>query len=292
MIRVHQLTQMYPSKKGIFDVSFTIKAGEIFGFLGPNGSGKTTTIRGLLGQMNLTEGSILINGLDPRKDVVKVNQQVGYLPGEIHFFNRFTGKQFLDFLYQMRQMKEMTKREALLQYFELDETVPIKKMSKGMKQKLALVAAFMHDPQILILDEPTSGLDPLMQNRFLSLVIEEKARGKTILMSSHIFEEIEKVCDRALLIKEGRVMTIEDFTKKQTAVEELYIVTLEKEDDNILKGSFKMIKKTDTQYELFIKDNLKEALGFLSQFDVVKIENKRQSIEDIFMMYYGDEEND
>ncbi len=292
MIEIKNLTQVYASKKGIFDVSFTVKEGEVFGYLGPNGAGKTTTIRGILAQMNVDEGTIRINDLDPRIDIVKINKLIGYLPGEMAFFDHFTGKQFLDFLCKMRRLEDFTKREELIEMFELDTKGHIKKMSKGMKQKLGIVAAFMHDPDILILDEPTSGLDPLMQNRFLELITSEKKKGKTILMSSHIFEEVERVCDRAGIIKEGRLIAVEDFKKQEKKVADIYLVTLKETNDKLLNSGLDIVKKNDLVYQISVKDNYKEFLSILSSYDVVHIESKKQSIEDIFMTYYGGHHHD
>ncbi|MFA5470868.1 MAG: ABC transporter ATP-binding protein [Acholeplasmataceae bacterium] len=292
MIEIKNLTQIYASKKGIFDVSFTVKKGEVFGYLGPNGAGKTTTIRGILGQMNINEGYIRINDLDPRVDIVKINKLIGYLPGEMAFFDHYTGKQFLDFICKMRKLEDFSKRENLNEMFELDTKGLIKKMSKGMKQKLGIVAAFMHDPDILILDEPTSGLDPLMQNKFLELILSEKKKGKTILMSSHIFEEVERVCDRAGIIKEGRMIAIEDFSEKEKKVADIYLITLKKPNDKLLSSGLDVIKKNDTVYQISVKDNYKEFLKTLSTYDVIHIDHKKQSIEDIFMTYYGGHQHD
>ena len=286
MIEINNLTQTYPSGKGIFDVSFTIKEGEVFGYLGPNGAGKTTTIRGILGFMNVDEGTVNINGLDPRIHTKELNSIIGYLPGEMSFFPGYTGQQFLNFLAKMRHLSDFQKRDELIALMELDTNVLIKKMSKGMKQKLAIVCAMMHDPSILILDEPTSGLDPLMQNRFLDLIKAEKKRGKTILMSSHIFEEVERVCDRAGIIKEGRILTIEDFSDTVKKVDDLFIVTLRQQDDSILASPLNVIKQGLKTYHIFVKDDYKTFLSILSKFDVTHIESKRQSIEDIFMKYY------
>ncbi len=292
MIEIKDLTLIYKSGKGIFDVNFNVNDGEIFGYLGPNGAGKTTTIRGLLGQMNVKAGSVTINGLNPRIDNVDVNSIIGYLPGEMAFFDNYTGKQFLDFLCRMRKITDLSKRKDLVERFELDTKGLIKKMSKGMKQKLGIVAAFMHDPEILILDEPTSGLDPLMQNIFLEMVLEEKKKGKTILMSSHIFEEVERVCDRAGIIKEGRIIAIEDFKKKEKKLDDLYLVTLAKENDKILKSGLDVKKESKNRYLISVKNNYKEFLSKLSEYDVRYIESKRQTLEDIFMKFYGGEKND
>ncbi len=174
IIKINNLTKDYGNGKGIFDVTFTIKKGEIFGFLGPNGAGKTTTIRHLLGFIIPKEKKCIINGLDCNKDIDLIQKKIGYIPGEINLMEEISGIQFIKFMADYRGMKNLERANELIKRFELDPRCKIKKMSKGMKQKVGIVIAFMHDPDILILDEPTSGLDPLMQNEFVNLILEEK----------------------------------------------------------------------------------------------------------------------
>lgn len=210
MLEVHNLTKKFKNGKGIFNVSFSIKKGEVFGFLGPNGAGKSTTIRHIMGFMKPDTGFTKVNELDTWKKQGEVQKYIGYLPGEIAFFDGMTGKTFLDFMANMQGMKDFSKRNELIERLQFDVFTPIRKMSKGMKQKVGIVAAFMHDPEVIILDEPTSGLDPLMQKVFIEMVLEEKAKGKTFLMSSHSFPEIERTCDRAAIIKDGVVIAVKD----------------------------------------------------------------------------------
>ena len=287
MIVIENLTQTYKSGKGIFDVSFRVEEGEVYGYLGPNGAGKTTTIRGILGQMNADQGTVRIDNMDPRVDTKDVNKILGYLPGEMTFFDNYTGTQFLDYICNMRHLEDQTYRQELTALFELDVNMKIKKMSKGMKQKLGIVSAFMHDPDILILDEPTSGLDPLMQNTFLDLILSEKAKGKTILMSSHIFEEVEKVCDRVGIIKNGRIVAIENLNDTDLEVEDLLVVTLEEENDAIVSSPLNAKKLHGNQYQISVVNNYPEVLRELSNYPVVKINVKKQTIEELFMKYYG-----
>ena len=174
-IKIENLVRDYGGGKGVFDVSFHVNQGEAFGFLGPNGAGKTTTIRHLMGFLKPKSGRCIIDGLDCWNDRDKVQARLGYIPGEISFFEDMTGAEFLKFITEYRKIGRKSRKEELLERFELDPKSKIKKMSKGMKQKLGIAAAFMHDPDILILDVPTSGLDPLMQNRFIELIAEEKA---------------------------------------------------------------------------------------------------------------------
>lgn len=288
MIEVSHLTQVYRSGKGIFDVSFTIDKGEVFGYLGPNGAGKTTTIRNLLGFVNADSGTARINGIDPRQHPEKLLGVVGYLPGEIAFFDSMTGTQFLKFLAGMRNQSGMDRAHELLDRLELEPSVKIKKMSKGMKQKLGIVAAFMHNPQVLILDEPTSGLDPLMQNEMLNMVLEEKKKGKTVLMSSHSFEEIEKTCDRAGIIRDGKLVSIEDITSLKNYKAQKFIVRLASKVDveKLLGSTLSTAKKDETRVEIKVDGSLKEMLTVLSKLDVAELGVVPRTIEDVFMKFY------
>ena len=269
-IKIENLVRDYGGGKGVFDVSFHVDQGEAFGFLGPNGAGKTTTIRHLMGFLKPKSGSCTINGLDCWRERDKVQARLGYIPGEISFFEDISGAEFLKFIAQYRGIGSQTRKEDLLERFELDPKSKIKKMSKGMKQKLGIVAAFMHDPDILILDEPTSGLDPLMQNRFIDLVAEEKKQGKTILMSSHMFEEVERTCDRIGIIRTGRMVAVDAAAALRERHTRSYTVTLENE----------------SAAEAFAAD-------FNGVRDGLKVTvTTKQSLEEIFMNYYGGEKHD
>ncbi len=292
MIEIIDLTQVYRSGKGVFDLNFTVQKGEIFGYLGPNGAGKTTTIRNILGFTNAKKGKVLINGLNSRTDTEEINKVIGFLPGEISFYSNLKGKDFLDLLAKMRNLTDYTFRKSLEEKLKLDPDIYIKKMSKGMKQKLAIIAAFMHDPDILILDEPTSGLDPLMQNVFLDLIKEEKRRGKTILLSSHIFEEVERVCDRAGIIKDGRLIALENIKSLKEKSEDLFEVQLKSANPEILKTKLEITLIKDNLYRVVVKNNYELFFKELQNFEVVKIVSLKQSIEEKFMKYYGDDNNE
>ncbi|HAM63157.1 MAG: ABC transporter ATP-binding protein [Firmicutes bacterium GWF2_51_9] len=291
MIHIDHLSKVYPNKKGIFDVSFDVKKGEVFGFLGPNGAGKTTTIRQLVGFTNATSGIATINGLDCRTKAKEIHENLGYLPGEIAFFDQMTGNEFMDFISKMRGKNGSSRRNELIEFFELESDRKIRKMSKGMKQKVALITAFMHDPEILILDEPTSGLDPLMQRRFIELIQKEKARGKTILMSSHQFDEIERTCSRAAIIKEGRVVAVEDLTTLKNELRRSYFISLKNPSDlDILKPILEeSVDLGNNRFEVFVGENLNEFLSLLSKCDVIGLESSAQTLEKIFIRYYGKE---
>lgn len=191
MIEVQNLTKDYGNNRGIFHLNFSIKQGETVAFLGTNGAGKTTTIRQLMGFVKPQNGTAKINGLDCFQQEEDIQKQVGYLSGELSFLDEnMTGHDFIKFMSDIKKIKNHQRIKQLITYFELDTQIKIKKMSKGTKQKLGLIVAFMQDAPVLILDEPTSGLDPIMQNKFIELIMKEKSKGKTIIMSSHIFEEV------------------------------------------------------------------------------------------------------
>lgn len=290
MIEVKNLTQTYKNGKGVFDLNFTIEEGEVFGYLGPNGAGKTTTIRNLLGFTNASKGSAKIKGIDCRKDTAKLQSSIGYLPGEIAFFDNMTGIQFLKFMGEMRRTKDFSIRDKLIERLELDTNGKIKKMSKGMKQKLGIITAFMHDPAVYILDEPTSGLDPLMQNVFKELLDREKSRGKTIMLSSHIFQEVQKSCDRAGVIKDGRIVAIEDVQSLNAMKAETLIITLADSKDIEKLTTTKNISAkqlSNHRVQITISKNYQEVFAVLSTCSVVGLESRQQSLEDLFMKYYG-----
>ena len=269
VIRIDRLTREYGGGRGVFDVSFQIDRGEVFGFLGPNGAGKTTTIRHLMGFLKPREGACTIDGMDCWRDRDKIQARLGYISGEISFFEDMTGTEYLRFVSEYRNSFNRDRQAELLARFELDPKGKIKRMSKGMKQKLGIVAAFMHDPDILILDEPTSGLDPLMQNRFIALIAEEKARGKTILLSSHIFEEVERTCDRIGIIRDGRLAAVDSVEALRRRHVRSYTVELESE----------------ALAQAFAED-----FGGMRSGQSVTVSTK-QSLEEIFMHYYGGERN-
>lgn len=268
-IQVINLTRNYGNGKGVFHVSFSIPKGEVFGFLGPNGAGKTTTIRHLMGFLKPQYGICRIKGMNCWKHTARIQKELGYIPGEISFFGEMTGEEYLRFLQKYRGDRNRFRLRNLTERFELDPKAKIKKISKGMKQKIGIIAAFMHDPEILILDEPTSGLDPLMQNRFVELLMEEKENGKTILMSSHIFEEVERTCDRVGIIRNGKMVTVDDTQALRERHMKSYTVRLRN-------------PRTAAQFA-------EDFHGIQSDRspDIVTVTAK-QTLEEIFLSYYGE----
>lgn len=292
MILVNNLTKDYGQGKGVFDLSFNVNKGEVFGYLGPNGAGKTTTIRHLLGFLNADKGMCVVDGLDCRTKSAEIMRNLGYIPGEINFTDGMTGTKFLLFLSELRGYSDTALKDALLERFDLDASGTIKKMSKGMKQKLGIVAAFMHDPQIYILDEPTSGLDPLMQHIFIDLIKEEHAKGKTVLMSSHSFDEIEKCCTRAGIIKEGRLVTVENVNDLKNAHQKIYFVSVETQIDieTIRKSTLDVLGVNNNTLKIAVKNNYQDFIHTLSTCSVTNIDIESQSLEQAFMQYYAQED--
>lgn len=206
IIKVSGLTKDYKDGKGIFDFSFSVQQGEIFGLVGTNGSGKTTTIRHMMGFLKGDSGKAEIQKMDCWKHSAKLKKMIGYVPGQIDFPDVGTGTAFLKIQADFLGMKDLTYMNSLIDRFKIDITAPLKTMSKGMKQKMALVAAFMAEPDIYLLDEPSTGLDPLMRDTLIDIILEQKAKGKTVFMSSHIFKELEDTCDTVLFIKNGHII--------------------------------------------------------------------------------------
>ena len=293
IIEISQITKDFGHGRGVFDLCFSVEKGEVFGFLGPNGAGKTTTIRQLLGFIRPDSGFVSILGMDCFRDAAEIQKHLGYLPGEIAFIDHMTGMEFLRFLAGMKGLSDLSRARELMEYFELDASGRIRKMSKGTKQKLGIVCAFMSDPDILILDEPTSGLDPLMQSRFIELILQEKKKHKTILLSSHIFEEVEKTCDRTAVIRKGHLVDIVEMEKLQGNRRRICRVlfadaskalTFSRCHPGALLKDCQVTVPVSGSMELFIRE--------LSQYPILDLEMRPQTLEELFLHFYGGEPND
>ncbi|MET3847728.1 ABC transporter ATP-binding protein [Paenibacillus sp. OAE614] len=291
MLSVEHVTKIFPNGRGIRDVTFSVRRGEVFGFLGPNGAGKSTTIRHIMGFLKPDQGSVKVCGYDTWKEQGRFQKYIGYLPGEIAFIEGMTGKAFLDFMAGMQGGVDSAWRDELIRRLQFDVRTPIRKMSKGMKQKVGIVAAFMHRPEVIILDEPTSGLDPLMQKVFIELVLEEKARGTTFLMSSHNFPEIERTCDRAAIIKDGEIIAVKDIHELQSMQRKLFEVTFETEQelDDFMKCGLKIDSREGNRVRVAVQGDVDRFIRETARFHVRNIDVFTQNLEDIFMDYYDRE---
>ncbi len=206
VIETHTLTRSFGPHRGIIEVDLRVEQGEVFGFLGPNGAGKSTTIRILMGLYHASSGTAQVLGLDPLPDAVEVHRRTGYLPGELAVYPRVTGREILDRFGSARGVRDTRYRDELIERFGAEVDRPTQTLSKGNKQKLGIVLAFMHRPEMLVLDEATSGLDPLLQQEFISLVRETAADGRTVFLSSHDLDEVQRVVHRLAIIREGRIV--------------------------------------------------------------------------------------
>ncbi len=302
VINVERLTKDYGFGRGVFDVSIHVEKGEVFGFLGPNGAGKSTTIRHLMGFSRPDDGKVEIFGKPTFGKYYEILKNVGYIPGEVALPAGLTGKEFLKMMQDLTGIYNNERLGMLLELFELDEASllgDVKRMSLGVKRKLAVVSAFMSDPEVLILDEPTSGLDPVMQERFIEFIHKEKERGKTILLSSHIFSEIDNTCDRIAIIKDGKIVSEFVANDLKHASKKYYTVDFKAEADKkkFLESSVGIESLTminDKENEIFISiedKDLNKTINLLSAVDVTEFSNRKESLEDYFMKFYKEDKD-
>ena len=302
IIEVKNLTKDYGSGRGVFDVSFAVKKGEVFGFLGPNGAGKSTTIRHLMGFSKPDKGNTYILGEPTFNKYYEILNHVGYIPGEIALPAGLTGWQFLRMMQNLQHIHNEDKLNSMLTLFELDDVTlqgETKRMSLGVKRKLAIVAAFMSDPDVLILDEPTSGLDPVMQENFIKFIHEEKSRGKTILLSSHIFSEIDSTCDRIAIIKDGKIVSEFVADDLKHASKKYYTVDF-KDEKNVNKfkksinkiPSAEILKVDGNKVFISLEDeDMNKAIEILSGLEINEFSNRKESLEDYFMKFYKEDKD-
>lgn len=291
IILTEHLTKDYGSGRGIFDISLEIKKGEVFGFVGTNGSGKTTTIRNIMGFIRPDGGSASVLGMDAWKSSVDIKPHVSYVPGEIAFPGLKSGTDFLKLQAQYLGVTDFEYMNRLVKMLQLDPTANLRRMSKGMKQKTALVAALMGDREVLILDEPTTGLDPLMREVFLDLIREEKAKGKTVFMSSHIFEEIEEVCDRAAVIKDGRIVDVIDVYALRHEKLKRFSAVFENEEAARRFASectFAECNIIGARCEIRIDiSNVKRFITQLTEYKLISLSEERTTLEERFGRAFG-----
>lgn len=290
VIKVDNISKDYGSGRGVFDLSFEVNKGEIFGMLGPNGAGKTTTIRQLMGFIKSDKGSAKILDMDSFVNREKIQLKLGYLPGEIAFMDEMRGSDFIKFIADMKSIKNKRRIKELTDLFELDAARKIKSMSKGTKQKIAIVCAFMNEPEVVILDEPTSGLDPLMQKKFIELILEEKKKGTTIFMSSHIFEEIEKTCDRTAILKDGKLIAIENMEELKSKKNKNFEVVF-KTNEEALNFKNKIGFKSEIDNNIvkvsIVSNEVNNFIKELSNYNILDINSSSQTLEELFLHFYS-----
>jgi ABC-2 type transport system ATP-binding protein len=293
VIELENLTKDYGNGQGIFDLNLNIKEGEMLGFVGTNGSGKTTTIRNILGFLKPTSGKACVNGLSSWEHSSEISKSIGYVPGEIAFPNLPTGVDFLKCQAEFLNLKNMDYANELTERLQLDLRANLKRMSKGMKQKTALVAALMNDSPIIILDEPTTGLDPLMRVTFLDIIKKEHAKGKTIFMSSHMYEELESTCDRVALINDGHIIDIADMKEiNARPIKDFKIEFNSKKDfENFKKERFKITRIQEEYNQVTINlpvESTGDLLKALSKYDVKFVSEIPYTLEKHFNLILKD----
>lgn len=281
------LTKYYGPNVGIEDLTFSVREGEVLGFLGPNGSGKTTTIRVLMGLLNPTSGTAKVLGLDTGSDSVEIRHRVGYLPGDVSLYNDRTGDDLLELSLRVRGLDDRRPAKRAIEAVGATMDRSIKKCSRGMRQKVAIVLALAHDPQLLIMDEPTGGLDPLAQRSLLELLREEAARGKAVFFSSHVLSEAEELCDRVAILMNGRLAALD--TIEGLRAQKYKQVTLAYAGEAPeLEGipEVELLWKRDGRMAFRARVDANDLLTRLSTWDLEDVTIEEPSLEDVFLDYY------
>jgi len=289
-LQINGFSKLYGKLLAVDDLSLEIHAGEVFGFLGPNGAGKSTTIRTMLNFISPSSGNIKIFGLDSVNDQVQLKKHVGYLAGDISLYGNMTGNQILNYLSHLRKSSDWEYVDNLVKRLDVPMTRPIQTLSKGNKQKIGLLQAFMQKPDLLILDEPTSGLDPLMKQVFYDMVLEMKEAGKAAFISSHDLTEVQKICDRAGFIRNGKLVAIEDLNDENAISYKKYKVRFEKKPDTNTFTELKNIEvasSNNNEIIFAVTGSVDTFVKVISQYKVLDLDEQETSLEDVFMQYYA-----
>jgi ABC-2 type transport system ATP-binding protein len=283
------LSKDYGAGHGLFDLDLEIQSGEVFGFLGPNGAGKSTTMRLLLDLIRPSAGSASLLGLDTRRDSVEIRRRVGYLPGDFELYPRLTGAKMLDYLADLRGGVDQRLRGALAERFDADLGRPIHELSTGNRQKLGLIQAFMHDPELLILDEPIAGLDPLVQQSFHELLAEVSARGRTVFLSSHTLSEVERVTNRLAILREGRLVVVDSLEN----LRQLAVKRLEMEFGGPVPGDefrslpgVREVTADGTTMTVAFEGSADAVVKAAAAHEVLAIHTREDDLEEIFLRFY------
>ena len=292
-IETEALTKFYGRRRGIENLTMSVREGEVFGFLGPNGAGKTTTIRTLLDLLHPSAGRARIFGLDSRRDSVAIRARLGNLPGDFGFGKHTSGAEAVKLLAALRGVDDLARADTLARRLRADLGTPLGKLSRGNRQKVGLILALFHRPELLVLDEPTSGLDPLMQEEFLALVREEQERGCTVFLSSHELDEVERLCDRVAIIRGGRLVAVEQVSdllhKRQRHVEVQFDEPIDLEELRRCRG-VEALDADGAHVTFTVSGEVDEALKAISRHHVVDVEFVHPTLEEVFLTYYGEED--
>ena len=295
VVRAEGLTKYYGENRGIVDVGFAVAPGEVFGFLGPNGAGKTTTIRLLLDLIRPTRGRLSVFGLDSRRESVAIRRRLGYLPGDLRLYERMTGRELLGFFCHLRASAAITRGVELAERLDLDVDRQIKELSRGNRQKVGLVQAFVHDPDLLVLDEPTSGLDPLVQETFQDLVREATERGATVFLSSHVLSEVQQVADRVALVRDGRLVlvdSVENLRARSLTHVEVTFAEPPSPDAFTRVPGVREVERHGDVVRFALEGEIDPLVKALAGFHVRALDVHEADLEDIFMALYRSEAPD
>lgn len=286
-IEARGLTKYYGKSRGIVGVNLEVDEGEVFGFIGPNGAGKTTTIRLLLNLIFPTSGEARVFGLDCVNDSKEIRKNTGYLPAEVNYYGEMTVRSLLEYSGSFYEKDCRERARRLAEELELDLDVKIENLSMGNKKKVGIVQALMHEPKLLILDEPTSGLDPLMQNRFYSLLLDENKRGTTIFFSSHVLTEVQKLCHRVAIIKDGSILKLEDMDSLRRRHLRRIRLALVSDEASLpgIPGMLDVGKENGTIRFMFEGD-LQALLSALTRLPLIDVIIEEPTLEEVFMHYY------
>ncbi|UNF61923.1 ABC transporter ATP-binding protein [Spiroplasma poulsonii] len=296
IISLKNMTKKYSPNIGCFDINITVKKGEVYGFLGPNGAGKTTVIRQMVGFIKSDNGTSTILGYDVWKHTKNIMKDLGYLAGEVNLPEYMTGIGYLKTISEIRGNVDWKYVEKLIEYFDFDPKQKIKKMSKGMKQKVAIISAFMHKPKVLVLDEPTSGLDPLMQQKFDTLVKNSQKKEATIFMSSHVFSEIDNTCDKVAIIKKGKIVSeanIKEVKNNADKIYELKFISIN-DYDNFMNKKWKIIDTNKVTKIIKVEIRNNSINNFLKEITDYQLEYFKElpfNLEKHFIKFYEKEVN-
>ncbi len=290
-IEAEGLTKFYGRHRGIEDLTMTVREGEVFGFLGPNGAGKTTTIRTLLDLLHPTGGSARIFGLDSHAESVAIRRRIGNLPGDFGFGKHTSGHEALSVLARLRGVQRLDRAEELARRLRADLSRPLGQLSRGNRQKVGLILALFHRPELLIFDEPTSGLDPLMQEEFLALVGEERERGATVFLSSHELDEVQRVCDRVGIIRDGRLIAVERVAdlvgKTQRRVEVRFAQPIDLTELRACPG-VGALQADGARVTFHVAGDIDPVVKTISRHKIVDLEFAHPTLEEVFLTYYRD----
>ncbi len=289
VIEARTLTRSFGEHRGIIDVDLTVEQGEVFGFLGPNGAGKSTTIRILMGLYHASSGTARVLGLDPLRDDVEVHRRTGYLPGELAIYPRVTGREILDRFGSARGLTDTRYRDELIERFGAEVDRPTQTLSKGNKQKLGIVLAFMHRPELLVLDEATSGLDPLLQQEFISLLRETAADGRTVFLSSHDLDEVQRVVDRLAIIREGRIVVTDTVDGLRQHAPRTIELTFDRQVDAAALALLDGVQVTATDprhLRLTITGPVAPIVRAIAPLDPIDLLARPADLDELFLDYY------